>query len=764
MRFLSLTIKGAIPFPNETRIDFPAAKKVALTGENGAGKSTVLDCIYAALYGDTTKPNGLYSLFAGRKDGLIDLTFEIKGHQYQVRRLIDGVGRKQKPYLYMDGQPITEGKVAEFNQAVADAVGLNERAFLATTYNSQTLKGNPLALDDKGRRDLLSDVLGLGQFDEPYDRVTATLKDVEREREALDRQREVLAHTMPPVDSLTLERADKEITLSGVTHRIRQADEAIETARQAYHNAKANAQQVDEVKRQIGVLSQQVASDEAEKAGLESKVRANQSDLLDRRGDILAAVRESDVLSDDLAALESDRADVLAEADRLDAAHRTDLAEESQTLAAYRTSLESLKKSNLTIHRQRQAIEGDIRALDLTIGTNEAQARTLDLVPCQGTDFNNRCPLLESAQCAAQQIPEKQRQRDAMVAQLACLTTEDEAEKTLAAEVTAMDTAIHTKQLVQSSKAQRDSAREIDLRLKEIRNRLEVIAPLVKNAPFLKDAEERIAGYQQAIAVIDLRLDSNRQALAQWQQKLADANALTETLDRLVKEVAQAEASRQTLQAERDTMMQRIAAIDAQLQQAEAIKAQADKILADRNVLSEGLSILGLLKEALGPKGARALLIDAAGPAISELVNALLRECYGSRFTIAIKTLRELTSQAGEFREALEFSIIDNETGEETPVENKSGGEQQIIKEVVSLGLCIYQRRKAGIDTRTIIRDESCSALSEDNTVRYVRMLDKAAEIGEFDQILYVSHKSCAQAMADSVIAIAGGKATVTAA
>ena len=109
----------------------------------------------------------------------------------------------------------------------------------------------------------------------------------------------------------------------------------------------------------------------------------------------------------------------------------------------------------------------------------------------------------------------------------------------------------------------------------------------------------------------------------------------------------------------------------------------------------------------------------------------------------------------------MEFSIIDNETGEESPVENKSGGEQQLIKEVISLGLCIYQRRRAGVDTRTIIRDESCSALTEENTERYVRMLDKACEIGGFDQVLYVSHKSCAQQMADAVIHIGQGKAQV---
>lgn len=75
--------------------------------------------------------------------------------------------------------------------------------------------------------------------------------------------------------------------------------------------------------------------------------------------------------------------------------------------------------------------------------------------------------------------------------------------------------------------------------------------------------------------------------------------------------------------------------------------------------------------------------------------------------------------------------------------------------------MCIYQRRKLGVDTRTLIRDEACSALTEDNTIRYILMLQKACEIGGFDQVIFVSHKLVTHGMADAEIKIEAGKVTV---
>jgi DNA repair exonuclease SbcCD ATPase subunit len=202
---------------------------------------------------------------------------------------------------------------------------------------------------------------------------------------------------------------------------------------------------------------------------------------------------------------------------------------------------------------------------------------------------------------------------------------------------------------------------------------------------------------------------------------------------------------------------QTIARLESKLASEQEAAKRVEELNATITAEHEMLRDLSILKQALGPKGARALKIDAAGPAISTITNTLLRECFGSRFTILIKTQKSLIKDDSELRECLEFYIIDHETGEESPVEQKSGGEQQLIREVVSLALCIYQRKQTGADLRTVIRDEACSALTEANSMKYVVMLQKACEIGEFDQVLFVSHKTCAQGLAGATIHVMNG-------
>lgn len=133
-------------------------------------------------------------------------------------------------------------------------------------------------------------------------------------------------------------------------------------------------------------------------------------------------------------------------------------------------------------------------------------------------------------------------------------------------------------------------------------------------------------------------------------------------------------------------------------------------------------------------------------------------------FSIQIKTLRELVTDSDQQRECLQFSVINNETGEETLVENMSGGEQALVKEVISLGLSIFQRNRTGHQSQTLIRDEATAPLSEANTERYINMLRRAVKMGGFKQAIFVSHKGVAQQMADAKIVIKNGTTKVEAA
>lgn len=88
MRLAKLRVRNIASLKGEHEIDFLEIQKesplFAITGETGSGKSTVLNCIGLALYGQIYKKNvnQLDVVTLGEKDGSIELIFQVKGKFY----------------------------------------------------------------------------------------------------------------------------------------------------------------------------------------------------------------------------------------------------------------------------------------------------------------------------------------------------------------------------------------------------------------------------------------------------------------------------------------------------------------------------------------------------------------------------------------------------------------------------------------------------------------------------------------------------------
>jgi exonuclease SbcC len=88
MRILRLKIKNIASLKGEHEIDFQEIQKeghlFAITGETGAGKSTILNTIGLALYGQVYKKNinQMDVVTLGEKDGAVELIIQVKGKYY----------------------------------------------------------------------------------------------------------------------------------------------------------------------------------------------------------------------------------------------------------------------------------------------------------------------------------------------------------------------------------------------------------------------------------------------------------------------------------------------------------------------------------------------------------------------------------------------------------------------------------------------------------------------------------------------------------
>ena len=147
MRPIVLVMSAFGPYAEETRLDFSLLGEKGLyliTGDTGAGKTTIFDAITFALYGEASgtsrEPGMLRSSFAG--DGrptFVEMEFRCGEATYTVRRNPDylrpakrGTGmvmeKADAQLSFSDGRPPVTG-VREVTKAVTEIVGLDRMQF-----------------------------------------------------------------------------------------------------------------------------------------------------------------------------------------------------------------------------------------------------------------------------------------------------------------------------------------------------------------------------------------------------------------------------------------------------------------------------------------------------------------------------------------------------------------------------------------------------------------------------------------------------------
>jgi len=149
-------------------------------------------------------------------------------------------------------------------------------------------------------------------------------------------------------------------------------------------------------------------------------------------------------------------------------------------------------------------------------------------------------------------------------------------------------------------------------------------------------------------------------------------------------------------------------------------------LLASKNKENEALK---LLKEALSPRGIKAVVVDYLVPQLEEKINAILSKM--SDFVIRLDTQKGKADGDG-VKEGLFITVL-NESGEEMSFDNYSGGEKIKLTIAISEALASLM---SGVGFR--IMDENIISLDNESTQSFVTVLFILQE--KFPQLLVVSH------------------------
>jgi len=199
VRPLKLKMTAFGPYAGEETIDFNPLGTSGLyliTGDTGAGKTTIFDAITFALYGQASGPNREPSMLRSKyaeedAEPGAELTFAYNGKEYTVRRTMEHPRRKMRGEGFTTAPATaelelpegrTEKKEKEVTQKITEILGVNRDQFcqIAMIAQGDFLK---ILLEDTGeRRAHFREIFRTHLYQEFQDRLKEESRKVEEER------------------------------------------------------------------------------------------------------------------------------------------------------------------------------------------------------------------------------------------------------------------------------------------------------------------------------------------------------------------------------------------------------------------------------------------------------------------------------------------------------------------------------------------------------------------------------------------------------
>jgi DNA repair protein SbcC/Rad50 len=708
MKLLSVGVTGiSEAFPQPATVDFEALGPglIALVGENGVGKSTLINCIFAALFRQLPgQKRSLYD-FCTHPRPEIDLTFSVGGVTYRALHKINPQSRQMESYLF-DGQgtPLTSGKKDAFQEAISKRVGTPE-LFLASLFSSQKRTGNFLGLERSERKQLfITELLGL------------------------DRLRRISAAARERTDAQTRQVLSLEGERKGIEQMLAAAPEI--------ENPKALAAELEAVTKEVEKIEVERHGLDEALAGLRAR-EAERKAVESQRRDLMGQINKTATATSKVEQQLAEDRKALAKQ-----AGTGDVTEQIHALDAQIDQLHRQMEEIRAVETANREVEARVRAGDVSLREkrrelerSRRESAELQAVPCGGKGWYAACPKIQRSIQARESLPEVERA-------ISTLAQEVETERARL-RVLPADPGKLMKELEQCQRERRnlDAIRREQEERRIVEARIEerhvTRQRLIEEKTNLELMVEQLANSLAGFEGLETRIS---EISRQLQESDARMRGQRQQHERLIAGKAQAE--------------QRLRQIEEARQRAQVLEAQLREARGERDDYD-------YLARAFGPDEVQLCEIQAAGPAVSAVVNDLLEGCFDNKFEVRFRTQRPRADGKGMVDD-FDIEVRNKTLDRICLVDELSGGQFVLVNEAVNLGIAIYNMRQAeGVRYETLFRDETVGALDAKNAKEYVRMLRRAIEIGAFHQVIFICHSQQVWELADRILWVADGRVTL---
>ncbi len=743
-----------------------------IIGANGSGKTTILEGIAWALYGNAaargTRDSIRYNRAAPRSSVRVELEFDLATHRYRVVRGLTSA----EVYLDAAAEPIANS-ITAVSDLMQRRLGMTRAEFFNTYFTGQKELNVMAAMGPSDRAQFLSRVLG-------YEKLRAAQTLVRDRRRLVVAEVAGLQSGMPDADAVWRQISDAEARLAAARARVEESEARRDAASAKlselaplWTTAQTERERLQELLGEVRVAEGE------EQAQLRDLERANRAlaEVAVARADVerltrvlepLGALRDELRVLDTLASAEGRRA-ALADSERALVEDVARLTERHAKLAAAPA-----------LERETQA-QIDLRRGEVEVVTAEYESR-------RDAWLNDRQEAKTRLESARLQFADVQGQRESVVSlgeSSPCPTCTRPLGDNFATVVDALDSQLDTLRTDGSYYRQRAKQLETepdDVRALGERRRAIVgeVSSLERRLQRCQTAVDDLVTVERDLALRTERLDGVRADLAKLPRGYdparhaavrADVDALvpreTERLraesslarePQAADERARAESALRSVRArlttlrdrrsqlvfsEEDFTTLRVAyertAADTRAAELAAVQAAGDATAA-RTALDAAERVrvdLARMQDRLGQLQREKRLHDELDRAYSDLRTDLNFQLRPELSEIASAFLDELTdSRYTELDLDEQYNVVVMEEGIPKPV--ISGGEEDLANLVLRLAISQMIADRAGQRFSLLILDEIFGSLDESRRANVLDLLRRLND--RFEQVILITH------------------------
>jgi exonuclease SbcC len=276
---VSLSISGFLSYQKPAEIDFTSFDLACISGQNGSGKSSILDAMTWALFGRARKHDESI-INIQSETAQVSLAFEYEGNLYRVIRTnprgktsslefhIQEPGSNGNP----DGwKPLTESSLRETDLKIAEILRLDYETFTNAAFFLQGEADQFTQKNPAERKRVLSQILNLGIWEDFRKKAFQSRREIEQEITSLDGRSAEIRQELAEED-------ERRQQLSVLEEELNQASDA----------RKTQEEELTEIEKYQQLLVEQAKLSDS----LELQLEAKEQKLEDLRNRLLPRTQE----------------------------------------------------------------------------------------------------------------------------------------------------------------------------------------------------------------------------------------------------------------------------------------------------------------------------------------------------------------------------------------------------------------------------------------------------------------------------------------